>query len=191
MPVLSNTLPEPGYRSNARCWLAVLTVLLALVLGACAAPQTGPAGSAVPASGDPPRVRNDAAAQPIATAPMPPPGAQPPRAASPTATTPPRGKPAPPMSDPLPAQRVPDAAPAPARLDVSCRTSADCAVKDVGNCCGYFPRCVNVNAAVDPKAVQAQCARSGMVSVCGFKPVESCECVRGECRDQLMMVEGQ
>ena len=93
------------------------------------------------------------------------------------------------MSDPLPAQRVPDAVPAPARLDVSCKSNADCVVKNVGNCCGYFPRCVNVNAQVDPQAVQAQCARSGMASVCGFKEVEGCECVQGECQDRSTALE--
>lgn len=157
-----------------------LMLALAFVLAACAAPPAGPQGA------DSASARADAAAPAIAVAPE----GSPPGAIAP----PPRSKPAPPMSEPLPAQRVPDARPAPAtapKLDLSCRTSADCAVKDVGNCCGYYPRCVNAKAAVDPQAVQAQCARSGMASVCGFKPVAGCECVQGECRDQQTPLDVQ
>ena len=117
--------------------------------------------------------------------------------AAPALTTPatnpqpaPRSKPAPPMSDPLPALQVPETVPATGggapSLDLSCKASADCAVKNVGSCCGVLPRCVNVNARVYPEAVQAQCARSGMASVCGFKPVESCQCMQGQCQDQPM-----
>lgn len=92
--------------------------------------------------------------------------------------------PAPPMSDPLPAERVPDGSAAPAALDRSCRTSADCVVKNVGSCCGAMPSCVNANAKPDPAAVQAQCARNGMSSICGFKEVTGCSCVVGTCQDE-------
>lgn len=184
MHVPNKAVNEPGRTAAGRRLFAALTMVMALALAGCAAPQTGSPGAA---ANDATPARSEPAAQPIAAAPA---GSLP--------TTPaaaPRSKPAPPMSDPLPAQRMPDAKPAPAatapKLDVGCKTSADCAVKDVGNCCGYYPRCVNVNAAVDPKAVQAQCARSGMASVCGFKAVEGCECVQGECRDKPMMVDGQ
>lgn len=91
---------------------------------------------------------------------------------------------APPMSDPLPPERMPDAAAAnPPTIDRSCRTSADCVVKNVGNCCGAMPACVNTNARTDPAAVQAQCAREGISSVCGFKDVTACTCVAGTCQD--------
>jgi hypothetical protein len=155
------------------------------VLAGCAAPQTGSSGS----TADPAPARSE----PVATRTVAAPVASPPSAAQAPlpAATPPRSKPAPPMSDPLPAQRVPDAVPATAKLDVSCKSNADCVVKDVGNCCGYYPRCVNVNATVDPQAVQAQCARSGMASVCGFKTVEGCECVQGECRDKSTALDVQ
>ena len=66
-------------------------------------------------------------------------------------------------------------------VDYACTTSADCAVKNVGNCCGYYPMCVNKDAKTDPKAVQAQCAKSGMASVCGFPAISSCSCVKGQC----------
>lgn len=71
----------------------------------------------------------------------------------------------------------------PSNPDRSCKTDADCVVKDVGNCCGAMPACVNKDARTDPAAVQAQCARQGMSSVCGFKEVTSCSCVAGTCQD--------
>ncbi|MFP5373337.1 MAG: hypothetical protein ACLGHW_00345 [Gammaproteobacteria bacterium] len=83
------------------------------------------------------------------------------------------------MSDPLP----PEVLPEPASLDRSCRTDADCTVKNVGNCCGYYPSCVNVNSPTDPAGVQAECAARGMSSVCGFPEVSGCQCVSGQCRD--------
>ena len=88
-------------------------------------------------------------------------------------------KPAPPMSDPLPPERMPDRQPV--ALDLSCKTDADCTVKNVGNCCGAYPACVNKNSPTDPEGVQAQCAKSGMASVCGFTEIASCQCARGQC----------
>lgn len=70
----------------------------------------------------------------------------------------------------------------PAAPDTSCRVASDCAVKNVGNCCGYYPACVNRDAVVDPDAVRAACERSGMASVCGWKDIQSCECVQNQCR---------
>lgn len=84
-------------------------------------------------------------------------------------------KPRPRMSDPLPAER------AAAKVDRSCRTDADCAVKDVRNCCGAMPACVNVDARIDPKRVQEDCKRGGGFAVCGFPAIEGCKCASGEC----------
>ena len=69
----------------------------------------------------------------------------------------------------------------PVVVDSSCKVDADCTVKNVGNCCGYYPGCVNVNAKTDPAAVQAQCAKTGTASVCGFPAISSCQCVSGQC----------
>ena len=98
---------------------------------------------------------------------------------------------APRKSDPLPATPVAEAPAQPRagvpgtsgvpRLDRSCRVDSDCEVKDVGNCCGYFPACVNTDARPDPKAVQAACAESGMASVCGFREIQACACVSNTC----------
>lgn len=68
------------------------------------------------------------------------------------------------------------------KIDRSCSTDAQCTVKDVGNCCGYYPACVNVDSPTDPEGVKAQCAKSGMASVCGFPSITSCQCVAGQCQ---------
>ncbi|MGQ4660090.1 hypothetical protein [Lysobacter sp. F6437] len=67
-------------------------------------------------------------------------------------------------------------------INRSCSTDAECTVKDVGNCCGHYPACVNVDSPTDPEGVKAQCAKSGMASVCGFPAITSCQCVAGECK---------
>ena len=67
------------------------------------------------------------------------------------------------------------------QIDRSCSTDAECTVKNVGNCCGYYPACVNVDSPTDPEGVKAQCAKSGMASVCGFPSITQCQCVAGQC----------
>ena len=99
---------------------------------------------------------------------------------------------APPMSDPLPPLPVPDREPptppatlpagGPVQIDTTCTRDADCTIKDVGNCCGYYPACVNVDSPTDPAAVKAQCAREGTMSVCGFPEISSCRCEAGQCQ---------
>jgi len=89
----------------------------------------------------------------------------------------PAAKAPPSMSGPLPANRVREAP----VIDYSCTADADCAVKNVGNCCGAMPACVNVDSAVDPAAVQSQCAKDGRAGVCGFREIESCSCNAGRC----------
>lgn len=73
------------------------------------------------------------------------------------------------------------AATGPAVVERSCRVAADCTVKNVGNCCGYQPACVNRDAAVDPDAVRAACDRAGMASVCGWQEIQACDCVQARC----------
>ena len=85
-------------------------------------------------------------------------------------------------ADPPAAAAPPSLSVDPAAPDASCRVASDCAVKNVGNCCGYFPACVNKDATVDPDAVRAQCERSGMASVCGWQQIQSCDCVQNQCR---------
>jgi hypothetical protein len=89
-------------------------------------------------------------------------------------------------SPPVPELPASGAAPAivagPVRIDRSCTTDADCTVKDVGNCCGYYPACVNVDSPTDPAAVRAQCAKDGRASVCGFPAISHCQCVARQCQ---------
>ena len=68
-----------------------------------------------------------------------------------------------------------------AEVDYSCTTDADCTVKDVGNCCGYYPACVNVDSPTFPERVKAQCEAEGMSSICGFPEIGSCMCKAGRC----------
>ncbi len=86
---------------------------------------------------------------------------------------------APPMGGPLPAERVPS----PVALDTACKVDADCAVKNVGSCCGAMPACVHKDSPTDPAAVQAECQRKGLASTCGFREISACTCQDGRCRD--------
>lgn len=70
----------------------------------------------------------------------------------------------------------------PSSPDANCKTDADCTVKNVGNCCGYYPACVNVNAKVDPEKVAEQCRKTGTASVCGFPEISACTCSSGQCK---------
>lgn len=75
----------------------------------------------------------------------------------------------------------PETGAAPVTIDTSCRTDADCTVKNVGNCCGYYPACVNIDSPTDPEGVRARCAKEGRVSVCGFPVISACTCRQGGC----------
>lgn len=91
-----------------------------------------------------------------------------------------------PAAAPEPAAPPPQAVPATPAIgkgvvDRSCKTDADCAIKDVGNCCGYYPACVNKDSPTDPAGVRAQCQSKGMVGVCGFPSITSCQCRNGQC----------
>ena len=83
----------------------------------------------------------------------------------------------PPMSSPLPPRPVKESV----IVDSTCKTSADCAVKNVGNCCGAMPACVNKDSPTDPAAVQAECNARGEMSICGFKEISACQCDDGQC----------
>jgi len=89
----------------------------------------------------------------------------------PATTNPPK-----PMSSPYPPREA-----GAVKVDYGCRSNADCAVKNVGNCCGAMPACVNKDSPTDPQGVQAQCAASGRMGVCGFVDVTACQCVGGRC----------
>lgn len=76
------------------------------------------------------------------------------------------------------------------KVDYACRTDADCAVKNVGNCCGYYPACVNKDSPTFPEQVRAQCEREGRMSVCGWREIAGCACVEGRCEAEHGAAEG-
>lgn len=140
-----------------------------LLIAACAAPPTSNAEGSAPAAAERPVPATPA---PVASKPAPEQVPTAPIGRSAPTT------PAPPQSAPKPAVATP------VRVDQSCRVDADCTVKNVGNCCGYYPACVNVNSPTDPAAVQAECARTGRAGVCGFPAISACQCVSGACQAQ-------
>jgi hypothetical protein len=86
---------------------------------------------------------------------------------------------------PAPAPAVDAATSAPSQVengvDYGCAVAQDCAVKNIGNCCGYFPACVNKDSPTFPEQVKADCAAQGLSSICGFQEIASCDCVEGRC----------
>lgn len=137
--------------------LPLAALLFALSLTACSAPAPSP---------ETPQAATSAPAPAASMTPAPAP--QPAKAA-----------PAP--AAPTPVEHAGNATPM--SPDRTCKTDADCAVKDVGSCCGTLPLCVNKDAKVDPTAVRAQCAKDGMASICGFQPVSGCTCTKGRCEN--------
>ncbi|RMH87604.1 hypothetical protein EBB59_12765 [Lysobacter pythonis] len=79
---------------------------------------------------------------------------------------------------------------APAKPDTHCKTDADCTVKNVGNCCGYYPACVSVTAKVDPEAVAEQCRKTGKAGACGFPEISACTCAQGQCKAASNLIGG-
>ncbi len=69
-----------------------------------------------------------------------------------------------------------------ASIDRSCQQDSDCTVKDVHNCCGYYPACVNKAAVTDAARVQRLCAESSLAGVCGFPDISDCACLKGACQ---------
>lgn len=70
---------------------------------------------------------------------------------------------------------------APNDVDYTCKVDADCAVKDVGNCCGRYPACVNRDSPTFPDRVKAECAKKGEMGICGFPEISGCSRVEGRC----------
>jgi hypothetical protein len=66
-------------------------------------------------------------------------------------------------------------------VDYSCKQDSDCAIKDVGSCCGASPACVNKDSKTFPEQVQAKCKADGMSSICGFPSISSCSCKNNKC----------
>lgn len=82
---------------------------------------------------------------------------------------------------PKPGARGPDDIASATQVDYACQSDADCAVKNIGNCCGYYPACVNVDSRTFPEQVKQRCDAEGMSSICGFAEISACRCVEQRC----------
>lgn len=91
-------------------------------------------------------------------------------------------RPAPPMSTQMPPQVMPpQAMPQLVTIDYACHTDSDCAIKDVGSCCGAKPECVNKDSPADPAGVRAQCTKDHRMSSCAIRQINQCGCQQGRC----------
>jgi len=72
-----------------------------------------------------------------------------------------------------------------ASIDYSCNIDSDCEIKDVHNCCGAYPECVNLNSKVDSDFVNKACSKESMSGICGFDSIDSCRCVNKKCQGYL------
>ncbi|KAG7365881.1 hypothetical protein IV203_028551 [Nitzschia inconspicua] len=57
-------------------------------------------------------------------------------------------------------------------IDNTCENDSDCEVMNVGNCCGYYPKCLRKTSTPDP----SHGCNAGESAICGFPPVERCTC---------------
>jgi hypothetical protein len=139
---------------------AALGLAMALLFGGCT--NNHEAGNAT------------AGSAPVAAAPV--------DTAAPDPDLPPADAPAPGSAMPPPSIAVGEPNPgAPGVVDASCKVDADCAIKDVGSCCGYRPQCVNSASPTFPDQVKAACADSGRMGICGFPAITGCKCNAGQC----------
>ena len=69
-------------------------------------------------------------------------------------------------------------------VDTTCGADADCAIKNVGNCCGAYPACVNRASPTFPDRVQAECTNIGVAGICGYPVIEGCVCTEGRCSNR-------
>lgn len=69
-------------------------------------------------------------------------------------------------------------------IDRSCQVDGDCVIKNIGNCCGGYTECVNVNAVTHPWLVEHYyCRESRIGSICDSQPPSSCRCNKNQCTD--------
>jgi hypothetical protein len=74
-------------------------------------------------------------------------------------------------------------------IEYSCETRSDCVVKDVHNCCGYFPKCVSKGSVVNPNFVRESCDDDGLASVCGWTSIDYCACENNLCVEKQGKLE--
>jgi hypothetical protein len=64
----------------------------------------------------------------------------------------------------------------------SCTADSDCAIKDVHNCCGYYPGCVNKDFQPDIDTVVKRCKEKNGADICGFPKINGCKCANNRCK---------
>jgi len=69
------------------------------------------------------------------------------------------------------------------QIDYSCNVNSDCEIKDIHNCCGYYPTCTSKNANVNIELVNELCKTSESSGACGFPTISGCACVEGKCKN--------
>lgn len=69
-------------------------------------------------------------------------------------------------------------------LDYTCQADEDCVVKNIGNCCGYYPQCVNKDSNPDPSFVQTKCSEEKVSSICGYPDITECVCSLNTCESK-------
>jgi hypothetical protein len=55
----------------------------------------------------------------------------------------------------------------------ACKQDSECAVKNLGNHCGYYPRCANADAVFHPPELDS--------AICGFPSIHGCACRNDQC----------
>eukprot|EP00567_Pseudictyota_dubia_P007383 CAMPEP_0197438982 /NCGR_PEP_ID=MMETSP1175-20131217/5827_1 /TAXON_ID=1003142 /ORGANISM="Triceratium dubium, Strain CCMP147" /LENGTH=104 /DNA_ID=CAMNT_0042968803 /DNA_START=325 /DNA_END=636 /DNA_ORIENTATION=+ len=71
-----------------------------------------------------------------------------------------------------------------------CNSCGDCEVKNVGNCCGYYPKCVNTYFQPDLEKLEEWCANNDVSSVCGWTEIDACVCTEGRCEGRQLAADG-
>ncbi|MBS3074963.1 hypothetical protein J4429_00730 [Candidatus Pacearchaeota archaeon] len=66
-------------------------------------------------------------------------------------------------------------------INYTCEQPEDCEIKDVRNCCGYHPECVNKNSIVNASLVKELCEHGAQTGLCGYKDIKSCKCEKNKC----------
>jgi len=66
-------------------------------------------------------------------------------------------------------------------IDYTCVKNSDCVIKNVYNCCGAYPKCVNKNAIINSNFASQNCSKEGFDSICGFPSIDSCQCINSKC----------
>lgn len=66
-------------------------------------------------------------------------------------------------------------------INYSCKKNTDCEIKNVSNCCGGYPECVNKNSIADPDFVKKACIDEKLGGICGFPSIENCRCNNNKC----------